>query len=274
MSENVNCPSCGQRNPAGSESCASCNFPLQAPTAIAPSSEPREKPVVIQRPLPHRPRRRPATDPQAMTIWLLFGAFAAAAVIWFAFDKTLKNHQQAAVPGANQETQQHINELLAAIAQDSTDVDARIHLADQYFDTGNWPDAIVHYRSGIRQDSSRATAIVDLGVCYFNLSQPAEAKRHFELALRRDPNNAQAFFNLGIVAENQNDLEGALRYYHGAVRLNPPQQMMQPISEAVTRVSQKLGRTPPPLGGAQGGGMPGGMPPQGPPPQGMPPGSR
>jgi tetratricopeptide (TPR) repeat protein len=279
MSDAIHCPSCGHVNPAGSDSCSSCNFPLIAPGAPVAASKPAparpedEAPVRIERPLPHRPRRRTATDPQSMAIWLIFGALAAASVIWFAFDKTLKNHQQAAVPGANEDLQKHANELMAAIAQDSTNVDARVAFADLLFDTGNWADAIVQYRSAIRQDSSRATAIVDLGVCYFNSSQPAEARRLFELALTRDPNNAQAYFNLGILAENQGQLEEALRNYHSAVRLNPPQQMMEPIATAVSRVSQKLGRTPPPLPGQPGAGMPGGMP-GGTPPQTTTPGGR
>jgi tetratricopeptide (TPR) repeat protein len=272
MSDAIDCPSCGTRNPAGSDSCSSCNFPLAGPVAPKPATG-RTKPgapVEIQRPLPFRPRRRQPADAQSMAIWLIFGALAAAAVIYVAFQVTLQRHaQQAPVPGANDELQKHADEIRAAIAQDSTNVDARIALGDLLFDTGNWSEAIVQYRSGIRQDSSRATAIVDLGVCYYNLSQPAEAKRHFDLALTRDPNNAQAYFNLGIVAENNGQLEEALRCYHSAVRLNPPQQLMEPITAAVSRVSQKLGRAAPPLGGQPGTGMPGGMPPQQ-----VPPGSR
>ncbi len=272
MSDAVSCPSCGTVNPAGSESCSSCNFPLRAPTAAPRASEPArpaaEEPVRIERPLPYRPRRRPGgpANQQAMTLWLVFGAIAAAAVIFVAFQATLQHKADApTVEGANADAQKHVDELRALLSQDSTNINARQQLADILYDTANWNDAIVQYRSVVRQDSSRATAIVDLGVCYYNLGFVDEAKRHFELGLKRQSDHPIALFNLGIVAERQNDLEGALKYYHRAVQSNPPENMMSALTEAVMRVSKALGRSPRPLTGAPGAGMP---------PQGMPPSGR
>jgi tetratricopeptide (TPR) repeat protein len=227
--------------------------------------------VRVERPLPHRPRRPVAANNQTLSLWLIFGAIAAAVVIWTGFQATLKQKATSApVEGANQDLQKHVDELRATLERDTTNVDARVALADILYDTANWNDAMVQYRSVIRQDSSRATAIVDLGVCYYNLGYIDEAKRHFELGLKREPNHPIALFNLGIVAERQNDLEGALKYYHSAIRSNPPEQMMQPLAEAVGRVQQALGRPAPPLPGMPGQGMPGGMPGQGM-PGGMPP---
>lgn len=275
MSDTVRCPSCGSENPAGSESCQSCNFPLAERTAKpvpAAPAEPREEaPVRIERPLRHRPKRPVPASNQTLSLWLIFGALAAAIVIWMGFQATLKQKAESApVEGANVNVQQRVDELRAALARDTTDVNARVALADILYDTANWNDAIVQYRSAVRQDSSRATAIVDLGVCYYNLGYLDLAKSHFELGLRKQPGHPIALFNLGIVAERLNDLEGALKYYHDAIRSNPPESMMQALAEAVGRVQQALGRTAPPLqgGGMPSQGMPGGMPPQG----GAPPG--
>jgi tetratricopeptide (TPR) repeat protein len=273
MSDDIRCPSCGQANPAGSESCSACNFPLHG----APASPTREKPEAkpeaksepaapapeprIQRPLPYRPKARGgrAASSQAMTLWLFFGAVAAAIVIFVALQA---NVQRASVPleGAGPDLQKQADELRSIIAQDSTNLDARNRYADILYDTANWKDAIVEYRAVVRMDSSRVFALVDLGVCYFNLGEGVEARRLFNLALQRQPGQPVALFNLGIVAENSGDFEAALRYYHDAIRNNPPQNMMQPLSTAIQRVQEKLGRTPPPL---DGGGQPGGMPPAG-----------
>jgi tetratricopeptide (TPR) repeat protein len=261
MSDVIHCPSCGQSNLATDDSCSACNFPLHGPPAgtprtrsEAPAAEPR-----VERPLPYKPRARGgrAAGSQAMTLWLFFGAVAAAIVIFIAVQA---NMQRASVPveGANPDVQKMADQLRAAIEQDSTNLDARNRYADLLYDTANWTEAIVHYRAVVRMDSSRVFALVDLGVCHFNLGQASEAKRLFNLALQRQPGQPMALFNLGIVAESaENDLEAALRYYHDAIRNNPPPNMTQPLAAAIGRVQQKLGRTAPPLtGGARGGGTP------------------
>lgn len=254
MPEADRCPSCGTVVPAGADSCPNCNFPLK-PAAPARDEEPAP---VIERPILRRPRRTPpVVHPQALTLWLLFAAVAAAAVLYEAFQVTLQRRsQEPTVEGASEDTQKQADQLRAILAQDSTNVDARVALADILYDTANWNDAIVQYRSAIRMDSTRTSAIVDLGVCYYNLGFIDEAKRHFELGLQRDPNLPVALFNLGIVSERMNDLPNALRYYHRAVQANPPPKMLPQLTEAVKRVQQALGVTPPPL-------PPGSMPPAG-----------
>jgi hypothetical protein len=62
------------------------------------------------------------------------------------------------------------NALFTELARDRT-TRVRRQLADLFYDTANWSEAIVQYRAVIRRDSL-ATAMVDLGVCYHNLSRP------------------------------------------------------------------------------------------------------
>ena len=128
-------------------------------------------------------------------------------------------------------------------------MDARVGLGDVLFDTANWPEAIVQYRSAIHQDSTRVAALVDLGVCYYNLGNAAEAERLFQLALARDPHQPRALFNLGIVSEGRSDYEAALQYFHRALQSSPPEDMQQPITEGMQRVMKKLGKAAPPLPG-------------------------
>jgi len=100
---------------------------------------------------------------------------------------------------------------------------------------------------------------VDMGVCYFNLSDVVEAERLFRKALTMDANQPVALFNLGIVSESHERMEDALQFYHRAMRANPPDEMRQPLTDALQRVMQKLGRAAPALPpGAPGAGTPGG----------------
>ena len=258
------CPDCGHPNPPGAASCERCNFPLAprsdaAPVAAAPAEREPEKSRVPAAGVPFDPsiprplgaRRRPprgVADPQAMSLWLFVGGFCVLLLLYVAISANVKR-QQPAVEGSNETQQQMADRARAALAQDSTNVPARIALADILYDTGNWPEAIVHYRSAVAHDSSQVMALVDMGVCYYNLGAADEAKRLFELALARDPHQPVAWFNLGIIAERRGEYDAALRYSHSAMQSAPPENMQQPLTEAVQRVAEKTGKKPGPLPG-------------------------
>lgn len=246
MSDTVRCPGCGYENPAGSESCSSCNFPLTAaPAAPQPPPAP-EAPVVVRRVRPIRPRRPRPADNMSIALWLMFGVFAAAAVVAVAIQGFRKNNT-VPVEGSSQEQQQAADQLRAVLAKDSTNVEARIELANLLYDTGNWSDAIVNYRSAVAKDSTRIHAIVDMGVCYFNLSNADEAERMFKLALQYDPRQAVALFNLGIVYQQRGDHKTALDYFHRALVSNPPQDMKNALMDAMKRSVDASGGKAQPL---------------------------
>lgn len=245
MSETVRCPDCGHENPAGSTSCEACNFPL-VPEAIVPPDSGSESPepyVPIPRPRPRRPAR---PQPQALSIWLMFAVVVAVVMIFFAVKPNIDRANQP-VEGSSEEQQKHADEMRAALARDSTDIEAHIGLANVLYDTGNWSEAIVHYRAAVNRDSTRAPVLVDLGVSYFNLGDTPHAQRMFELALKRDPHQPVALFNLGIVAEHRKDYRAALQFYHRALQSSPPENMNQPLVEAMARVQKETGVSPPPL---------------------------
>jgi len=248
MTDSIRCPDCGASNPPDAASCAHCNFPL-APAAAEPppAKGPRPEPSIPRS--PPRPRRRPPRASgagQALSLWLFVGGFAALLLVFMGI-KAGVDRSSEPVEGSNEAQQKRADELQATLAKDSTDVDTRQALADLYYDTGNWSEASTHYRSVLRRDSTRVTAIVDLGVCYYNLGVTDRAETLFQLALRRDPHQPVALFNLGIVSERRDDYDAALRYYHAAIQSAPPEEMGKALIEAMQRVQQKTGRTPPPL---------------------------
>jgi cytochrome c-type biogenesis protein CcmH/NrfG len=257
MPEIVRCPDCGYENPPGSTACARCNFPLVEGARL----EPAEPEVGTERRGPHatgpglpeiprwriaRPRRPRQAGGPPLSLLLGVGAFIALLLVFTAI-QAIMQREQAPVEGASDNQQRGADSLRTILAKDSTNVEARIDLADILFDTGNWSEAIVHYRSAIRQDSTRVPAIVDLGVCYYNLSEPEEAERMFRLALVRDPHHPFALFNLGIIHEKRKELEPALQYFHRALESAPPETMRPAIIEAMQRIQKQLGRVAPPL---------------------------
>jgi len=257
MPETMRCPGCGRDNPAGSESCSGCNFPLAAepastgkapgPAPSAPGGAGDAGPVIVRRMRPIRPRRPQPANSMSLALWLLFGTFAAVVVVVVAIQGYNKNSTAPPVEGSSPEQQKTADQLRATLERDSTNVEARVELANLLYDTGNWPEAIVHYRSALAKDSTHVHVIVDLGVCYFNLSATQEAERLFLLALQRDPQQAVALFNLGIVNQQRGDHKAALSYFHRALISGPPEEMKTPLMDAMKRSYDATGVKAKPL---------------------------
>ena len=258
MSETIRCPDCGTDNPAGSVSCSACNFPLVTePAPPSPASGPAvsapaagsatPEPVIVRRMRPIRPRRPQPADTMSLALWLLFGTFCAAVVVVVAIQGYSRNNSPPVIEGSSPEQQKSADQLRATLEQDSTNIEARIELANLLYDTGNWTEAIVHYRSAIARDSTRITAMVDLGVCYFNLSAPREAEQLFLLALERDPRQPVALFNLGIVSQQRGDHKAALGYFHRALVSGPPDPMKSALMDAMKRSYDATGAKAQPL---------------------------
>lgn len=249
MPDSIQCPDCGHQNPPGSTECEQCHFPLtEGPRVAAPAppeASPRPAGVPIMRPVRPRRPRRPEANVQ-LSLWLGVGSFVALLLVLIAIQANVKRQDQD-VEGSNAEQQKSANEFRVALEKDSTDVHARVALADILFDTGNWSEAIVHYQSAIHHDSTLVTAIVDQGVCYYNLGQSDEAERLFHLALQREPYQPFALFNLGIVYEARGNPDKALEYFHQALQSSPPENMKPALMEAMQRVFKATGKQAPPI---------------------------
>ncbi len=199
------------------------------------------------RPMRRGPARPDALQPVQMQLWLFVGAAVVLGILYIAAQGFWKSNA-VPVTGARPEQQQRADLARRTLEQDSLNVAARIELANVLYDTGNWSEAIIHYRSAERLEPRRATTVVDLGVCYYNLSQFAAAESLFQHALSLDRQQVFALFNLGIVAEAQGRWDAAMDFYHRAMQSNPPEGMKAPLQEHLQAVMAKAGKTAPPLG--------------------------
>lgn len=178
----------------------------------------------------------------------MFAVLAAVLLVYIAISNTNKSSQpKPPVEGSTADQQQLADQFRHALEHDSTDVEARLGLADVMFDTGNWNEAIAHYARVVAADSSRVGAIVDLGVCYYNTGRSEQAERLFQLALVRDPHHPVALFNMGIVNEHKKDYDASLKYFHRCLESGPPENMREPLLQAMQRVLQASGQKASPL---------------------------
>jgi tetratricopeptide (TPR) repeat protein len=247
MPETIRCPSCGAENAFGVEFCAQCNFPLADKPASTGAAEPEFKFDPGPRPVRRRRERPAAMQPIQMQLWLFAGIAVILGIVYFAAQGFWKSNVKP-VEGANQQQEQQADAARAVLARDSTNLMARIELANVLYDTGNWSEAIIHYKSAERLDPNRATTVVDMGVCYYNLGRFAQAESLFQHALVLDPHQPVAMFNLGIVAESQGNWDEALAQYHRAMQSDPPEGMKAVLQQRIQEAMSKTGRKPPPLG--------------------------
>jgi len=245
MPETIRCPSCGTENAAGAEACAQCNFPLAEKAAATPAPEPEFAFDPGPRPVPRR-TRPDAMQPIQMQLWLFAGIAVVMGILYFAA-QGFWNSNAKPVEGAAPQQQQRADAARAVLEKDSTNLVARIELANVLYDTGNWSEAIVHYKSALRLDPNRATTVVDMGVCFYNLGKFAEAESLFQRAIVLDPHQAVAMFNLGIIAEAQERWDEALVQYHRAMQSGPPEGMKPILEQHIQAAMAKTGKTPPPL---------------------------
>lgn len=247
MPETIRCPGCGAENAPGAESCAHCNFPLVEKAVGAPAAEPELKFDPGPRPVRRRRERPDSMQPIQMQIWLFAGIAVILGIVYFAAQGFWKSNVKP-VDGANAQQEQRADAARAVLARDSTNLMARIELANVLYDTGNWSDAIVNYKSALRLDPNRATTVVDMGVCYYNLGRFPQAESLFNHALVLDPQQPVAMFNLGIIAESQGNWSEALTQYHRAMQANPPESMKSVLQQRIQEAMSKTGAKAPPLG--------------------------
>jgi len=134
---------------------------------------------------------------------------------------------QSAQAGGGQQQRAVLDEgrvqALQTIAKnDPKNVEARVQLANAYFDGERYPDAIKWYEEALRLDPKNVNASTDLGVSYYYANQPDRALQQFERSLAIDPRHTKTLLNQGIVrAFGKQDLAGATESWQRVVELAP-----------------------------------------------------
>jgi cytochrome c-type biogenesis protein CcmH/NrfG len=125
--------------------------------------------------------------------------------------------QQPAVLDENR-----VRALQTIIDTDPKNAEARIQLANTYFDGERFQDAIKWYEEALRLEPKNVNASTDLGVSYYYANQPDRALKQFEHSLAIDPRHVKTLLNQGIVrAFGKQDLAGATTSWQRVVELAP-----------------------------------------------------
>jgi cytochrome c-type biogenesis protein CcmH/NrfG len=110
----------------------------------------------------------------------------------------------------------------SAAAQNPTDPEPRLKLANFLFDQQRWAEAIPWYRQAVQLSPKNVDAMTDMATCSFNLGQFAQAMNELDDALKVDPNHQPTLFNLIIVnLEGAHNLAAARQAWKKLNAINP-----------------------------------------------------
>ena len=127
-----------------------------------------------------------------------------------------------------------VQALQTIVNSDSKNVEARVQLANTYFDGERYQEAIKWYEEALRLDPNNVDVSTDLGVSYYYMNNPDRALKQFEHSLSVDPKHTKTLLNQGIVrAFGKQDLDGATASWRRVVELAPDSQEGQAAKRAL-----------------------------------------
>ena len=148
---------------------------------------------------------------------------------------------QTLTSGATNQTRQppvldedRVKVLTTIIENDPEQADAKVQLANLYYDAEQFEDAIGWYEAALVIGESNVDASTDLGVSYYYTNQADRALKQFDYSLSIDPNHIATLLNQGIVrAFGKQDLGGAIISLERVVEVAPASQEAQVARQAI-----------------------------------------
>ena len=130
-----------------------------------------------------------------------------------------------------------VQALQTIVNNDPKNVEARVQLANTYFDGERYAEAIRWYEDALKLDPRNVNVSTDLGVSYYYTNEPDRALRQFEHSLSIDPRHTKTLLNQGIVrAFGKQDLDGASESWRRVVELAPD----SPEGQAARRALESM----------------------------------
>jgi len=140
-----------------------------------------------------------------------------------------------------------VQALRSAAQADPKNVQARVQLANLYFDAERYGDALTWYEDALRLNPKDVNVSTDLGVCYYYLDQPDKALEQFDRSLTIDPKHAKTMLNIGVVrAFGKQDLKGAAAAWQRLIEVAPE----SPEAQGARKMLDSLRSAHPEIGGA------------------------
>jgi cytochrome c-type biogenesis protein CcmH/NrfG len=113
--------------------------------------------------------------------------------------------------------------LKVTAERNANDSETRVQLANLYFDSEKYDEAVRWYEAALKIDPRNVNASTDLGIAYYYSNQADRALAQFDKSLAVDPKHSKTLLNMGIVrAFAKEDVAGATAAWQRALQTAPP----------------------------------------------------
>ena len=118
--------------------------------------------------------------------------------------------------------ERRVADLKATAERNPADADTRVQLANLYFDSERFADAIRWYEEALAIEPRNPNASTDLAITYYYTNQVDRALAQFDKSLQIDPGHTKTLLNMGFVrAYGKQDLDGAAKAWQRVVEIAP-----------------------------------------------------
>jgi Flp pilus assembly protein TadD len=107
---------------------------------------------------------------------------------------------------------------------------------DQYFESGNYPQAIELYKKTLELKPDDVDTFNDLGLAYFYTSRPVIAVDTLKKGSETDPSFQRIWISLGFVLASSGRTEEAKSALGKAVEINPDNEIGQESKRMIDRI--------------------------------------
>jgi tetratricopeptide (TPR) repeat protein len=170
------------------------------------------------------------------------------AVARAAAEQSASTQQAAQTPPPLDESR--VQSLRSTAESDPKNIEARIQLANLYYDAERYEQAIPWYQQALTIDPSNVDVSTDLGVSFYQMNQADKALQQFDYSLKLNPKHVKTLLNVGVVsAFGKQDLDGAVKAWKQVVEVAPGSQEAQMAQRAIDSVASAhatLGNAAPP----------------------------
>jgi Tfp pilus assembly protein PilF len=230
MKPKIICTQCNASLSWNISSCPSCGASVEWSTASGASVErntSKDRPVNVTQ----ESRSKIAWTP----ILIAAGALVVFLVVYLTEQRPSSSvntappaqmaPQGTAVPGANMQVLQEIENIEARVKADPSDLGALLSLANVLHDGRFFERAIATYQTYLKQRPNDVNARVDMGICMHEMGNSKDAVKEMKRALKDNPRHLQAHFNLGIITLSMGDVNESNLWFKKTVELDPQSEI-------------------------------------------------
>ena len=134
-----------------------------------------------------------------------------------------------------------IVQLQAVLATNPDNIDARIQLANAYFDSRQWDKAVNEYSKVLEKNPNNPDVRTDLGICYREIGDFDKALEEFKKASDEDPKHLNSRFNIGVVYNfDKKDYANAKKAWEDYLKIAPAGEKTDEARRFLEQINKTL----------------------------------